>query len=341
MKKHTILLLIGSTLLTSTIHAQGTATGESGGGGGGITISLGGDSNTEQAAKLELIRILQERMNKMMVANMNARIVVSQGVANYYKVAEIRAMYTAIYGYRSKYATQAGKMGISAGNTFVSKYSEQYNDAVTKGGIIRDQLLAVTKSGMMIQLPAMPIIDVVPQNSNNAGDQLEQSIQAAMNEAGVHSEEDWNKLTPEQQAAVNDKVKAANKDFFEALRQQAKDGNKKVISIIGNVVGAVFGVPNAGTMLVGLASGGGAKALAGLVGNIIDNFQIPADYYSSATLKLTDSERIKMIDELHVRMGDLYQQVQALGANMSSEMQKRSGEVSDQRNELILYGPKK
>lgn len=52
----------------------------------GQTISLSGTSDTEQAAKLELIRILNERMNKLTVAQLNARIIVSRGVSNYYKV---------------------------------------------------------------------------------------------------------------------------------------------------------------------------------------------------------------------------------------------------------------
>ncbi|GAA4464877.1 hypothetical protein GCM10023189_44760 [Nibrella saemangeumensis] len=312
-----------------------------------IKISLKGDSNTEQAAKLEIIRIIQERMQKLTVAEMNSRLIVSKGVLNYYKVEEILKMHKEMYAYRSKFVTIAGNLekanpgfSASAGGGMSWKYIQQLSGALSKADGIKQQLDLVTTSGKMIELPALPTFEISPSGGDPAGD-VKAKIEAALAEAGISSQEDWNKLTKDQQDALSQKISAYNQEFFDGLKKATQDGNKQVVSIVGNVVGSMFGVPNAGSMLVGLASGGGAKALSGLVGYFVDNFQVPTEYYSAPTLKLTDSERIRIIDELHLRISELYQQTTALGASMSLEVKKRYDEISQPRNEVILYGPKK
>ncbi|WP_345271158.1 hypothetical protein [Nibrella viscosa] len=338
MKRFCILFLILVALSTSTIMAQD---------GGGTIINLKGDSNTEQAAKLELIRVLQERLNKLTVSQLNARIIVSKGVVNYYKVGEIIQMQQSIYAYRSKYVGMAqkienGNAGFSAhaGNGFTYKYIVQLNTALDKAKSIGDQLAVVLKSGQPILLPPLPTFSITGGSGGNEAKEITDRIQATLSAAGVNSQEDWDKLSQADRDALSQKIEELNKQFFEGLKKATAEGNKQVVSIVGNVVGSLFGVPNAGSMLVGLATGN-VNALAGLVGSIVDNFQLPVDYYDSNTLKLTDSERLKIIDELHVRMSELYQQVSALGANLSSETNKRYNELSQPRNEAILYGPKK
>ena len=335
--KKIILTFLAFSLLVNVVFAQS---------GSDITISLKGDSNTEQAAKLELIRILQERLNKLTVSQLNARIIVSKGVADYYKVDEILNMNKEIWGYRSKYVgmaqkIEAGNSGFSAhqGNGFAYKYMVQLNSAVEKAAIIKKQLLTVTTSGNPVIMPAMPTFSISPASSDPGAD-LSTAMNQILSSYGISSQEDFDKLSPEKQEEIKEKMKEATKPFMEAMQQQLKDSNKKVLATLGNIAGAFFGVPGAGNMIVGLASGN-TSVLAGLVGSIVDNFQIPTDYYDSKTLKLTDSERIKMIDELHLRMADLYQQVAALGASLSNETKTRYNELSQPRNDMILYGPKK
>lgn len=125
-------------------------------------------------------------------------------------------------------------------------------------------------------------------------------------------------------------------------KRSAKETHTSTLKIVGNVVGAFFGVPGAGNLVASLISGGSvAAALSGLVGNIVDKFQIPDEHFDSGSLKLTDAERLKVIDELHLRMSELYQQTVAYATNMSSEAKVRYNEISQPRNDMILYGPKK
>lgn len=337
MKKLFLPILTGAMLATSTLLAQDD----------GPTISLTGDTGTEQAAKLELIRILQERLNKLTVAQLNSRVIVSKGILGYYKVGEIVKMNENIWQYRSKYVGKAQRLetanpGFSGsnGNGFAYKYIIEMTECSSKAEIIHKQLLVVLKSGAPIILPAMPNFSISPGTSDPGAD-FAASVAQIMAANGVNSEAEFNALSADDQAKIRAQVEAANKDFVDAFKKGIANQNKQNLAIIGNIAGSMFGVPGLGSAIVGVASGNGAKALAGLVGSIVDNFKIPIDYYDSNTLKLTDSERIKMIDELHLRISELYQQVGALAANLSTETKKRYDELSQPRNEQILYGPKK
>ena len=314
-----------------------------------LNISLTGDSNTEQSAKLELIRILQERMNKLTVAQLNSRVIVSTGVVGYYKVDEILTMQKGIYAYRSKYVSKAGQIEAgnsgftaSTGNGFGYRYIQELNSALGKAGIIRDQLLVVVKSGQPIALPPMPTFSITPPTSvDDVAGSFAQTMQGILGQFNVKSQADIDNLPADQKAAFQSAVDAAKAEFEKAMKASMAATTKSSLTLVGNVVGTLVGIPGAGTIIAGLASGGGAGALAGLVGSVVDKFQIPTDYYDSPTLKLTDAERIKIIDELHVRMSELYQQVSALGANLSSETKTRYNELSQPRNDMIMYGPKK
>lgn len=337
MKKLFLPILTVSLLATSTLQAQDD----------GPTISLTGDTGTEQAAKLELIRILQERLNKLTVAQLNSRVIVSKGILGYYKVEEIRKMNANIWTYRSKYVSKAGDLekanpgfAGTGGNGFAYKYIIELTECASKAKIINDQLTILLKSGAPIILPAMPNFSITAGSSDPGGD-FAASVAQIMGAHGVHSEDELNALSADEQAKIKAEVEAANKDFVEAMKKGIGNSNKQTLATIGNIAGSMFGVPGLGTAIVGVASGNGAKALSGLVGSIVDNFKIPIDYYDSPTLKLTDSERIHMIDDLHVRMSEAYQQITALAANLSTETKKRYDELSQPRNEMILYGPKK
>lgn len=334
MKKLFLPILTVAMLATSQVSAQE------------LDINIKGDTGTEQAAKLELIRILQERLNKLTVTQLNSRVIVSKGVSGYYKVDEIIKMNKEMWLHRSKYVgmaqkIEAGNPGFSGhqGNAFTYKYIVQLNIASDKAEIIKNQLLVLLKSGSPIILPAMPTFNISPGGSDPGAD-MAGAMNALMSSYGVNSEAEFNALPADKKAELQGKLDELGRQFKETMQQAMKDGNKQTLGIIGNVIGTAFGVPGAGTMITGLLSGN-ASAVAGLVGSIVDNFQIPTDYYDSNTLKLTDSERIKMIDELHGRMSDLYQQVAALGASLSNETKTRYGELSQPRNEMIMYGPKK
>ncbi|GAB3220094.1 hypothetical protein [Spirosoma arcticum] len=338
MKKLFLPILTGAMLATSTLLAQD---------GDGPTISLTGDTGTEQAAKLELIRILQERLNKLTVTQLNSRIIVSKGVLGYYKVEEIQKMNANIWQYRSKYVTKAGNLekanpGFAAtgGNGFAYKYMIEMTECASRAKAINDQLTILLTSGAPIVLPAMPTFSI-SAGSSDPGADFAASVAQIMAAHGIKSEADLNALPAAEQAKIRAEIEAANKEFVEAFKAGLAASNKQNLAIIGNIAGSIFGVPGLGSAIVGVASGNGAKALSGLVGSIIDNFKIPIDYYNSPTLKLTDAERLKMIDELHVRMSEAYQQITALAANMSTETKKRYDELSQPRNEMILYGPKK
>ncbi|RYF45386.1 MAG: hypothetical protein EOO39_51405 [Cytophagaceae bacterium] len=188
----------------------------------------------------------------------------------------------------------------------------------------------------------MPTFNITPATStDDVVGSFAQTMQGIMSSFGITSEADVANLSPEKKAAFDSAVNAAKADFEKKMSEAFKATTKQSLTLLGNVVGTMFGVPGAGTIIAGIAGGGGASAIAGLVGSIVDKFQIPTDYYDSNTLKLTDAERIKIIDELHVRISDLYQQVTALGTNMSSETKTRYNELSQPRNDMIMYGPKK
>lgn len=332
----TLFLPILTMLLLATSMANGQ------------TISISGTSSTEQAAKLELIRILNERMNKLTVAQLNARVIVSRGVSNYYKVDEIVKMNDNIYAYRSKYVgvaqkIEAGNSGFSAhqGNGFTYKYIVQLNDAVKKSQAITDQLGMILKSGSPIMLPAMPTFDISASSSSTPASTAASAMQALGNEYGVTTADDYNALSPEKKAEYDSKFKELSLTLYGELQASNAKNNQKLLGILGNVIGAAFGAPMAGTLIMTVIQGGASAAVAGLVGSIVDSFQVPVDYYDSNTLKLTDAERLKIIDELHVRVSELYQQVAALGASLSTETKVRYNELSGPRNEQIMYGPKK
>ena len=342
MKKAFLPLLTVALLLT----ASASLSAQDKGGGGSVNIDLKGDANTEQAAKLELIRILQERLNKLTVTQLNSRVIVSRGVTDYYKVEEIVRMNKQIYAYRSKYVTtankiEAGNSGFTAhaGSGFTYKYITELNTAVEKADIIAKQLQTVVRSGKPIILPEMPTFSISPASSDPGAD-LATEMNGLMNSYGVKSQEDFDALPEDKRAELRSKLDEVANKFKDAIQKAIAAGNKQNLKIIGNIVGSAFGIPGAGNLVSGLLSGD-AGALAGLVGSIVDNFQIPTDYYDSNTLKLTDAERIKVIDELHLRISDLYQQVSALGASLSSETKTRYSEISVPRNEGIMYGPKK
>jgi hypothetical protein len=157
---------------------------------------------------------------------------------------------------------------------------------------------------------------------------------------GISSEGELNALPEEQQAKIRAEIEAANKEFVDSFKKGIANQNKQTLATVGNIAGSLFGVPGLGSAIVGVTSGN-VKALAGLVGSIVDNFRIPVDFYDSPTLKLTDSERIKIIDDLHVRMSECYQQITAIGANLSNETKKRYDEMAQPRHEMIMHGPKK
>ncbi len=330
MKIFFIPFLISLSLISAGVNGQD------------LNIALSGDANTEQSAKLELIRILNERLNKLTVAQLNSRVVVSSGVVNYYKVDEILAMQRGIFAYQSKYLTKSQQM-VSGNAAFSDQYVMELKAAAKKATIIKDQLMVVVKSGQPITLPPMPTFSISPAKSSaDAVGSFADQMKGILASYGVSNEADMNNLSPERRAAFDSAVNAAKSDFEKQFKEAADATTKQSLTLLGNVVGTMFGVPGAGTLIAGLASGGGAAAaISGLVGSIVDKFQIPTDYYDSNTLKLTDSERIKIIDELHVRISELYQQVAALGANISSETKTRYNELSQPRNDMIMYGPKK
>lgn len=339
--KRIVFSILSIALLSTPIALSAQNTG-----GGEMTISLKGNANTEQAAKLELIRILQERLNKLTVTQLNSRIIVSRAVTDYYKVDEIVKMGQQIWAYRSKYVTtankiEAGNSGFSAhaGSGFTYKYITELNGAVEKADLIKKQLQTVIRSGKPIIMPAVPTFSITPPSSEPGADMATQ-MNALMSSYGVTSQADFDALPDDKKAELRSKMDEVANQFKDAINKSIKDGNKQTLKIVGNIVGTAFGMPGAGNLVVGLLSGD-AGAATGLVGSIVDNFQIPADYYDSNTLKLTDAERIKVIDELHLRMSDLYQQVSALGASLSTETKSRYNEISAPRNEGIMYGPKK
>lgn len=334
MNKLFLPILTVAILATAPVSAQD------------LDINLKGDTGTEQAAKLELIRILQERLNKLTVTQLNSRVIVSKGVLGYYKVAEIVKMKENIWQHRSKYVAIAQKLEVAnpgfagtGGNGFAYSYITELTECATKAATLKKQLDVLITSGSPIVLPAMPTFNISPASSDPGAD-LAASMQNILSSYGVQSQSDFDLLPQAKKNEITAKMQEAAKPLEEAIKQQMKNSNKQVIATLGNVVGTAFGVPGAGNMLVGLASGN-TNALAGLVGSIVDNFQIPTDYYDSPTLKLTDSERIKIIDDLHMRMSELYQQISALGASLSKETKTRYNEMAQPRNEMILYGPKK
>lgn len=310
--------------------------------------NISGTSDTEQAAKLELIRILNERMNKLTTAQLNSRIIVSRGVSSYYKVDEIMKMHKEMWGLRTGYVTLAGDLekanpGLAAtgGNGFAYRYMKQYNGAVSKADAIKDQLGIILKSGSPIMLPAMPMFNISAASSSSPAGTAASSMQALNNQYGVATADDYNALSPEKRAEYDSKFKDLSLDLYGELQADNAKNNQKLLGILGNIIGAAFGAPMAGTLIMTVINGGGNAAVAGLVGNIVDSFQVPVDYYDSNTLKLTDAERLKVIDELHMRMSELNQLVIGLGASMSAETKKRYNELSQPRNEMLIYGTKK
>lgn len=313
------------------------------------TYNFSGTSNTEQAAKLELIRILNERMNKLTTAQMNSRVIVSRGVSTYYKVDEIMRMKQDIYGYRSKYVSIAGNLekanpGFAAtgGNGFAYRYMTQYNRAVETANAIAKQLQVVITSGQPIALPPMPTINISLSSSSSPAGDAGAAMLALNNQYGVTDADSYNALAPDKRAEYDEKFKDLSLKMYGELQADNAKNNQKLLGILGNMIGTAFGAPMAGTLIMSVinsaTSGGG---VAGLIGTINDTFQVPLGYFDSPTLKLNDAERIKMIDELHLRISETYQQVAALGASMSTETSKRYNELSQPRNEMIMYGPKK
>jgi hypothetical protein len=321
MKKSFITIITGLLLATTTLSAQD---------GDGPTINLKGDTGTEQAAKLELIRILQERLNKLTVAQLNSRIIVSKGVVGYYKVKEIIAMKEVVYNHRSTYVSKAGN--IEKGNPgfttsgFTWNYIRELNGILGKADIIHAQLLTVISSGNPIVLPTMPSFNI-SAGTSDPGAEFAASVSQILAAHGIHSEGELNALPAEEQAKIRAKIEEANKEFVDNFKKGIANQNKQTLATVGNIAGSLFGIPGLGSAIVGVASGN-VKALAGLVGSIVDNFRIPVDFYDSPTLKLTDSERIKIIDDLHVRMSECYQQITAMGANLSTETKKRYDELA-------------
>lgn len=330
-------------ILTALVLVSAAVSGQS-----GPTISVSGTSDTEQAAKLELIRILNERMNKLTTAQMNARIIVSRGVAGYYKVSEIRKMHKDMWGLRTKYVSLAGNMekanpGFTTdyGNGFATRYMNQFNGALIKADAVKDQLDVVVKSGSPIMLPAMPTFNVSMASSSSPAGDVSAALTALNSQYGVTNADAYNALSPEKKAEYDAKWMDLSLKLKGDLQADIAKGDQKLLGILGNVVGAAFGAPMAGTLIMSVIQNGAGNALAGLVGSIVDSFQVPTDYYDSNTLKLTDAERIQMIDGLHARISELYQETVALGASMSSETKARYRELSQPRNEQIMYGPKK
>lgn len=336
MKTLFLPFLISLSLISGRIDAQE------------MTINLTGDANTEQSAKLELIRILQERITKLTVSQLNTRILVSTGVKKYYKVGEIIAMNKEMYGLRSKYTTLAsnlekGNSGFSAttGNGFAWAYMRKYNAAVGKAQDLTDQLSLLLKDGKPIALPPLPTFSITPPASpGDIAGSFASKMQGIMAQYGITSQADIDNLPADKRAAFDAAVDAAKAEFEKTFKDMAKSTTKSSLTLLGNVVGTLVGIPGAGSLIAGLASGD-VGAIAGLVGSLVDKFQIPDEYYDSETLKLTDAERLKIIDELHLRMSELYQQVIAMGTSMSNEAKSRYNELSQPRNEAIMFGPKK
>jgi hypothetical protein len=309
-----------------------------------LNIALKGDANTEQAAKLELIRILQERMNKLTIAQLNSRVIVSTGVKTYYKVPEIFAMYDQMRALNLQLTNEANALmkanpGFgSSTNNFSATYVKQFNESINNATAIRDQLKVLVKDGKPIQLPAMPTFSISPASSlDDIMGSFTSTMNGIMNAFGVKSQSDIDNLSPEKKAAFDEAVNTAKAEFEKGFKASLASTTKSSLTLIGNVVGTLVGIPGAGSLIAGIAGGGGASAAAGLVGSIIDKFVVPDDYYDSETLKLTDAERLKMIDELHTRMSETFQKGIALRANMNSEVKKRYDNISQTRNENILY----
>ena len=314
-----------------------------------MTINLTGDANTEQSSKLELIRILEERMNKLTVAQMNTRVIVSSAVKNYYKVGEIFKMHDDMWGVRVRLTDESSALAKAnagfgeAGNNFIWKYQMQFNEAMSLAGAIKKQTEVVVADGKPLGLPPLPTFNISPPSSGSTfmKDYMD-SMNGIIAKYGIKQPGDENNLPAAQKAAFDAEIKAANEKFNDGFSASVKETNMNSLKIVGNVVGAFFGVPGAGNLVAGLISGGSvAAALSGLVGSIVDKFQVPDEYFDSKTLKLTDAERLKMIDELHLRMSETFQKAMALRANMNSEVKKRYDNISQPRNEMILYGPKK
>ena len=313
-----------------------------------MTINLTGDANTEQSSKLELIRILEERMNKLTVAQMNTRVIVSTAVKNYYKVGEIFKMHDDMWGVRVRLTNESEALKANpgfgpAGNNFVWTYQLQFNEAMSLAGAIKKQTEVVVADGKPLGLPPLPTFNISPPSSGSTfmKDYMD-GMNGIITKYGIKQPGDENNLPADQKAAFDAEIKAANEKFNDGLSASVKQTNMNSLKIVGNVVGAFFGVPGAGNLVAGLISGGSvAAALSGLVGSIVDKFQVPDEYFDSKTLKLTDAERLKMIDELHLRMSETFQKAMALRANMNSEVKKRYDNISQPRNEMILYGPKK
>ena len=320
--KKCFLLLTSGLLAVTTGQAQ---------------INISGDATTEASAKLEVIRIIQERIQKMTIAEINSRIVVSKGVKDYYKVDEILKMHDDLYGLRSKYVTLASNLehGNSAfRNGFSFKYMEQYNTALGKAKVIKSQLVTITTSGNMIQLPPLPVFNIsfASNSGSNPANDLAQAMTDLMASYGVLAPEDWDKLDPAKRQELEGKLQALKEEQYKQTISKGNSNASKLVTLVANII-----APGLGNILAGVSSG---KAVSTLVGYVTDNFQMPTDFYTSSSLKLTDSERIKMIDDLHTRMSELYQQTMALGANMSSEARKRYSEIVEPRNDMILHGPK-
>ncbi|RZM19594.1 MAG: hypothetical protein EOO88_37625 [Pedobacter sp.] len=312
-----------------------------------LNIALKGDANTEQAAKLELIRILQERLNKLTVAQLNSRVLVSTGVKNYYKVGEILQMHDKMWGLRVQLTNEADALAKAnpgfgeAGNNFVWTYMRQFNEAMSTAGAIKTQLGTLIKDGKPIALPPMPTFSISPASSvDDMVGSFSSTMNGIMASFGIKSQDDINNLSADQRTAFDNAVNAAKVDFEKNLKESMASTTKSSLTLLGNVVGTLVGVPGAGTLIAGLASGN-TSAISGLVGSIVDKFAIPDEYYDSETLKLTDAERLKMIDELHTRISECFQKGMALRANMNSEVKKRYENITQSRNETILYGPKK
>jgi len=336
MKSFFLPILILFTLVSSLASGQGAADV--------LNIALRGDANTEQAAKLELIRILQERLNKLTVAQLNSRVIVSTGVKNYYKVDEIIRMHDKMRIFRSELMTESSALARSNPGFVdaIKMYQLQYTEAMGTASALKDQTKVLIADGKPIILPPMPTFSVTPAAStDDVVGGFAQTMQGIMSSFGIKSQDDINNLPADKKAAFQGAVDAAKADFEKNMSESLKSTTKQSLTLLGNVVGTMFGVPGAGTLIAGIASGGGAGAISGLVGSIVDKFVIPDNYYDSETLKLTDAERLKMIDELHTRMSETFQKGMALRANMNSEVRKRYDNISQPRNDMILYGPKK
>lgn len=302
-------------------------------------IKLTGDSQTEQAAKLELIRLLQERDNKLALAQMNSRIVVSVGVKKYYKANEILAMRKAMYAAKNQYQNMADRLGkpsssLTGGGGFSNAYMNQYGAVLKASDALAAQLETVTTSGEIIQMPPLPTFNIsfASNSGSNPANDLNQQITDLMASYGVTKPEDWDTIDPAKKQELEGKLADLKNKLYQQSIAKGNSNATKLVAFVANLI-----APGLGGILSGITS---ANPINTLVGYINDNFQVPTEYYTSETLKLTDSERIKMIDELHERMAALFQKSQALGEHMSSQGRKQFNETMDGRNEMILYGPK-